>query len=611
MATTLYFLISTIMFFFFISPSVTIKLKLIHPQSKESPLYVANFSSQEYVKYMLGSSRDRFESIYQKLYPSSDIRPTTLRPPGGAWAYFIKFSIGNPPVPQISLMDTGSTLLWVDSVLCTDCCPECPPTAIRYDPTKSSTYIQLDCDDELCYKEELCYCNDNNQCSYQTGYGSGLRIQGLMGTETFVFETSDHGTRSVEEVVFGLATSKTLGRLAADKKVTGIFGLGLDGDSSFIGTMSYNFSYCVGSPFSFNDHSNLIIGEGAILDGPWTPFRSYNGHYHVTLEGISIGKDRLPIDRTVFERNSVTRKGGVIMDSGTTLTFLTRPAFEVVSTNVNSVMRFQFNTARYDTGCAYDICYKVRIEQIYDFPDFKFYFANKVSIRVLGMDMFYQNGRLLCLGIQSSDGFGEFENDKTCNSNASFQDLSREKDTPEFSNSKAGEINGVDKGPGSILALTDRGGENVKSGPFRLGPIAPSLVSSVGPGSEKDGLSKKRKVEVSVSDNPGASIVDDVYRKSSAKTAAHIDVVVGESWRCTGFYGNPVASLRKHSWLHLQNLKSASNLPWLVGGDFNEILSNEEKWGGRLKPKRQMESFQRAWEKEQMKPSSGKGSLAT
>ncbi|KAM7256168.1 hypothetical protein ACFE04_011909 [Oxalis oulophora] len=362
MATTLYFLVSTIVFFFFISPSVTIKLKLIHPQSKESPLYVANFSSEEHVKYLLGSSRDRFQSIHQNLYPSSDIRPTTLRPPRGGWAYFVKFSIGNPPVPQMAVMDTGSTLLWVDSVLCTDCCSKCPSTAIRYDPTKSSTYIQLDCYDELCCKEELCYCNDNNQCSYATGY---------------------------------------------DEKVRAIFGLGLDGDSSFIGTMSYNFSYCVGSLFSSNDQSILIIGEGAILDGPWTPFRSYNGHYHVTLEGISIGKDHLPIDHTVFERNSVTGEGGVIMDSGTTFTLLTCPAFEVVSTNVNSVMHFQFNTARYDTGRANDICYKVRIEQIYDFPDFTFYFANKVSIRVLGMDMFYRNGRLLCLGIQSSDALGD------------------------------------------------------------------------------------------------------------------------------------------------------------------------------------------------------------
>lgn len=60
---------------------------------------------------------------------------------------------------------------------------------------------------------------------------------------------------------------------------------------------------------------------------------------------------------------------------------------------------------------------------------------------------------------------------------------------------------------------------------------------------------------------------------------SHIDVeatLPGDSliWRCTGFYGWADHSQR------LRHLANQRNLPWIVGGDFNEILPNEEKVGG-------------------------------
>ncbi|KAK3230442.1 hypothetical protein Dsin_002323 [Dipteronia sinensis] len=75
----------------------------------------------------------------------------------------------------------------------------------------------------------------------------------------------------------------------------------------------------------------------------------------------------------------------------------------------------------------------------------------------------------------------------------------------------------------------------------------------------------------------------------------HIDVKVvshaTKVWRFTGFYGNPTPDQRHHGWNLLRRLAGLSRLPWLCVGDFNEIISDEEKKGGLPRVKRLMEDF--------------------
>lgn len=79
----------------------------------------------------------------------------------------------------------------------------------------------------------------------------------------------------------------------------------------------------------------------------------------------------------------------------------------------------------------------------------------------------------------------------------------------------------------------------------------------------------------------------------------HIDVHVsipGETlkWRCTGFYGFADQAFRYRSWELLRHLADHNDLAWVVGGDFNEILSNEEKVGGRPRASHLIENFRQA-----------------
>lgn len=62
----------------------------------------------------------------------------------------------------------------------------------------------------------------------------------------------------------------------------------------------------------------------------------------------------------------------------------------------------------------------------------------------------------------------------------------------------------------------------------------------------------------------------------------HIDICVnegGEDWRITGYYGIPNRNRRSISWGILRQLSQQNDLPWVVIGDFNDILTSEDKKG--------------------------------
>lgn len=65
----------------------------------------------------------------------------------------------------------------------------------------------------------------------------------------------------------------------------------------------------------------------------------------------------------------------------------------------------------------------------------------------------------------------------------------------------------------------------------------------------------------------------------------HIDVEVvqpdmNDPWRIMGVYGYACAEDKALTWELTLALGQQSSLPWLMVGDFNEIICNEEKFGG-------------------------------
>ncbi|GKV09429.1 hypothetical protein SLEP1_g20934 [Rubroshorea leprosula] len=75
----------------------------------------------------------------------------------------------------------------------------------------------------------------------------------------------------------------------------------------------------------------------------------------------------------------------------------------------------------------------------------------------------------------------------------------------------------------------------------------------------------------------------------------HIDMEVegmGSShWRFTSYYGHLERHNCKRSWLLLRDLAAQSALPWLISGDFNDLLHLDEKLGGTSQPNWMLHGF--------------------
>ncbi|KAL5570870.1 hypothetical protein UlMin_020467 [Ulmus minor] len=93
---------------------------------------------------------------------------------------------------------------------------------------------------------------------------------------------------------------------------------------------------------------------------------------------------------------------------------------------------------------------------------------------------------------------------------------------------------------------------------------------------------------------------DSITVQLLSGSKGHIDVVVSSPnstcWHFTGLYGNPDTSLRPQFWDLMKRLGDSSSLPWLCGGDMNEILFHHEKKGGGDRASYLLRNFREAIE---------------
>ncbi|KAK3037997.1 hypothetical protein RJ639_029948 [Escallonia herrerae] len=305
-------------------------------------------------------------------------------------------SIGEPPVPQLVAMDTASSLLWVHCFPCNDCTSDNP----IFDPLKSSTYTPLSCDSPSCALLGGDCDHTRNECTYMIQYADSRNSTGNYGLEKLMFETPDEGTTRVSDVVFGCGHGSYLQM----QQSSGVLGLG--GKTTSLATrLGSRFSYCIGNisdPHYVNNQ--LSLGE-AVIQGYSTPLNVYNNFYHLTLQGISVGTKRLGIDPRIFRRTQAGR-GGVIIDSGSSWSYLVRTAFEPLRSEVRKLVDRNLKRLRIGDHPEW-LCYKgVVTQDLVGFPWVTFHFARGADLVLDVENMFHTVGnRRFCMVVDLADGF--------------------------------------------------------------------------------------------------------------------------------------------------------------------------------------------------------------
>uniref|UniRef100_A0ACD5VMK2 Uncharacterized protein n=1 Tax=Avena sativa TaxID=4498 RepID=A0ACD5VMK2_AVESA len=302
-------------------------------------------------------------------------------------------NVGTPPTRMLTIVDTGSNLLWLkckprtSAAKCKPQAAAAPPSTV-FDASSSSTFGRVLCYYDACHALYGASCNANLGCKYHQSYLDGTQTSGLLSTETFTFDSvpggcpgcRDHPTVQVPKVNFGCSTSGK-GAFVAD----GIVGLG-PGNDSLIGqlgivtSLGRRFSYCMVPYYVENASSALNFGARAAVTEPGAATTALvrnnaGAYYTIVLESVKIGNSS-------FEHLS-----NVIIDSGTVLTFLDKGLIDPIVEELRR--RIGLPTVQ-SPEMLLQLCYDVRsFSQKYLFetkvPDMTLYlavFAEAVTLKV-------------------------------------------------------------------------------------------------------------------------------------------------------------------------------------------------------------------------------------
>ncbi|KAL8131428.1 aspartic proteinase nepenthesin-1 [Apium graveolens] len=270
----------------------------------------------------------------------------------GSGEYLMEIAIGTPAESYSAILDTGSDLIWTQCKPCEECFDQSTPI---FDPSKSSSFSEISCSDKLCSALPTKTCSKSKDaCIYLYTYGDQSSTEGALATETFTF-----GKVSVPKIGFGCGSDN---EGSGFSQGAGLVGLGR-GPLSLISQMDEpKFSYCLTSIDDESSTSTLFMGSEAkksdakMISTPLIKNPSYPSFYYLSLKGITVGDTKLSIDESVFSLNDADGSGGMIIDSGTTITYLEESAFDELKKEFVSQTKLPVD----DSGSiGLDVCFKL------------------------------------------------------------------------------------------------------------------------------------------------------------------------------------------------------------------------------------------------------------
>ncbi|KAK7401631.1 hypothetical protein VNO78_13254 [Psophocarpus tetragonolobus] len=369
-------------------------IDLIHWDSILSPFYNPSLTPSERIINAALRSISRLNRV--ALLDENKLSESLLIPDSGE--YLMRFSIGTPPVEKLAIADTGGHLSWIQCSPCRSCVPQDTPL---FEPNKSSTFTNLSCDSQPCtfLGPNQQKCGTVNECIYLQEYGDKSFTTGVLGTETFTFDSSS-GTQSVSfpNTIFGCGFYNHFSHRPSDK-AAGLVGLGA-GPLSLVSQLGdqigHKFSYCL-LPFSSNSTSKLKLGSEANITGnnvvstplimkPSSPY-----FYFLNLEAITIGQNTLQTGQT---------DGNIIIDSGSTLTLLEETLYYNFEASLEEALGVE---SVQDVPFPFSYCFPYRENMT--LPSIAFQFTG-ATVTLDPVNLFVQDNDTLCLAVVPSSVIG-------------------------------------------------------------------------------------------------------------------------------------------------------------------------------------------------------------
>ncbi|VAI85430.1 unnamed protein product [Triticum turgidum subsp. durum] len=313
----------------------------------------------------------------QDSLPPPDVAPPTAPSsvplaPGtsvGVGNYVTQLGLGTPATTYAMVVDTGSSLTWLQ---CSPCVVSCHRQAgPLYNPRASSTYAAVPCSAPQCGELQAATlnpssCSASGVCIYQATYGDSSFSLGYLSRDTVSFGSGRfpgfyYGCGQDNEGLFG----RSAGLIGlARNKLSLLYQLAPSlGDS---------FSYCLPTTASTG---YLSIGSYNPAEYSYTPMVSSSldaSLYFVSLASMSVAGSPLAVSPSEYGSQPT------IIDSGTVITRLPMAVYTALSKALGAAMG---GAPRAPAYSILDTCFKGQVS----------------TLRVPAVDMAFAGGATLKL----------------------------------------------------------------------------------------------------------------------------------------------------------------------------------------------------------------------
>ncbi|CAM0948370.1 unnamed protein product [Alopecurus aequalis] len=380
-------------------------LALHHPQSPCSPAplpsdlpfsAVIAHDAARIARLTTKTPSSHRTSLHADKNLSDSLAATVPLAPGasiGVGNYVTRLGLGTPATLYVMIVDTGSSLTWLQCSPCEVSCHR--QTGPRFDPKGSSTYASVPCSAPQCDEIQTTTgfqsgCSRSNVCEYHTEYGDGSFTTGYVSKDTVSFGSSSfpgfyYGCGQDNEGLFG--------------RSAGLIGLGRDKLSLYnqlAPALGSSFSYCLPTSRS-SSAGYLSIGSSNPEQYSYTPLVSSSNNpsfYFVDIAKMSVGGSPLAVPSSSYKSLPT------IIDSGTVITRLPAAVYKALSKAVAAAME---GIPRAQGDSLLDTCFMGQASEL-SVPAVDLTFAGDATLKLAPKNVLYDlDGSRTCLAFAASD----------------------------------------------------------------------------------------------------------------------------------------------------------------------------------------------------------------